>query len=176
MALDVTNSVNVEATLNNWFNSQITGLTKPSWLPSFTVVFDEPEQAISTPSVSVYHLGGTSRKRYQGNRVGEGKTGAAAFGLMDVSCWVSRQDSVSGQAVWAAQLRTLRAYVGEVFAGVTRLALVDYFSDPNNPTNSGYTVRFGDLEYQSTAPDPNPDIERARYLIRYDWTLRGSNS
>jgi len=113
MALDSSNVLNVEATLNYWIDTQLAAITKPSWLPSFSVVFDMPETAIAVPSVSVFHLGGATRKPWQGNRVGENKSGAAAFGLMDVSCWVSRGTEIDGQQVWAQQLRTLRAFVGD---------------------------------------------------------------
>ena len=175
MALHGSNILNVEATLNHWIDTQLAALTKPSWLPAFSVVFDEPETAMPTPSISVYHLGGVGRKRWQGNRAGGSSTGVAQFGLMEVSCWTSRGDEVGGQQVWAAQLRTLRAFLSEIFAGVSALVIADYLSDQTGGTATAFLVRFGDMEYQSTVPDPNPDIERARYLIRYDWTLRGSN-
>lgn len=175
-ALDSSNVFNVEGSLNTWINTQLAALTKPAWLPSFNIVFNVPETGISTPAISIAHMGGDNRKLYQGNHVGESKTGGAAFGLMDISCWVSRSAKIGEQKVWNAQLMTLRAFVAEVFAGVKTVAITDYIADQTGVTASGYRVVFGDLAGQATAHDPNPDIERARYLLRYDWTVRGSNT
>jgi hypothetical protein len=175
-ALDSSNVINVEASLNHWLNTQLAAITKPAWLPTLRIVFNVPETGIVTPAISVTHLGGVTRKRYQGNFVGENKTGAAAFGLLDISCWVSRANTVSGQDVSRAQLMTLRAFVNEVFAGVKTVAIANYVTDQTGNTGTNYRVVFGDLDMQVTALDPNPDILRARYLLRYDWTMRGSNT
>lgn len=166
--LHSTNALNVEASVNNWLNTQLNAITKPSWLPSLAIVFNMPETGILTPGISVFHMPIAQRNRWQGGHVGEGRVGARAANLMDVSCWVSRGDSTN----WNAQLMTLRSMVMSVFAGKSSLQLSDYLSDPANATAVAYKVDFGPLDGADTQHDPNPDIERARFLIRYDWTIR----
>lgn len=165
-ALHVTNTLNVEATLNQWIMDKLNALNKPSWLASFTFRFDAPETAMVLPAFSVYHLPVDSRKIVQGDYVGTGK-GAQSVSLMDLSCWVSRSN-----INWSAQLRTMRAFVDQVFAGNSIIQLVDYLTDPANPAAVSYKVEVERVEWDTVVDDPNPDIERARALVRYRWIQR----
>lgn len=171
--LHATTPLNVEASINAWFSTQVNAISRPSWLPSFTLILNVPETPIVTPGISLYHMPVNQRNLYQGGHVGEGRTGARAANLLDVSCWVSRKASVGGQEnIWNAQLMVLRGMVQGVFAGKGSLQVSNYLSDPANPVAVAYKVDFGLLEGVSTQDDPNPDIMRARFLIRYDWTVR----
>jgi len=165
--LHATSPFNVEASLNSWFQTQINAITKPSWLPTLAIIYNLPEAGIITPGISVFHIPISVRALWQGARVGGGKGGRAAA-LMDVSCWVSRGDSPH----WNAQLMTLGSMVEGIFAGGHSLQLSNYLTDPANPVAVAFKVDVSTLEYASTMHDPNPDIERVRYLVRYDWTLR----
>lgn len=170
--LHATNSINVEASVNNWFNTAINAITKPAWLPSLTLIFNLPDTPIVTPGISVYHMPVSMTNQWQGNHVGSGLVGGRAVNLMDVSCWVSRSATYSTMEAWALQLGTLRSMVQGVFAGTASIQLTNYTSDLGNPLGVAFKVDFIRLEAVATEHDPNPDIERARYLIRYEWTQR----
>jgi len=160
-ALHVTNTVNVEATLNQWIQDEINALDKPAWLPTFVFVFDAPETTLILPAFSVYHLPVSAVKSWNGVISSENVS------LMEVSCWVTR-----GNTNWSAQLRAMRAYVDQIFAANRTAQISNYLSDPANPVAVSYKIDIQRVEWNMVIDDPNPDIERARALIRYRWIQR----
>lgn len=166
------NTFNVEASINAWFVAQVAAVVKPAWLPQVAVVFNMPETGISPPCISLFYLPGFTRNVYQGGHVGGGQKGARAATLLDVSCWVSRGALYDGQEAWNAQLMTLRSIVEGVFAGAAPVVIRDYWSSLTNPSAAAYKVDVADFEAVATMHDPNPDIERARYVARLNWTQR----
>ena len=162
---------NVQATLNQWFITEAAKITKPSWLPSYTVTNTIPEDGIATPSFSVIHLPAAQRSIYQGNQAEEGVTARQALAILDISIWVSRSN-----INWLAQKHTMESMIALVVglqaSGAVRVQ--DYLSDPASPVNVAYRITLGDLATVPTSPDPNPDIERSRNLIDYSWTIRSA--
>jgi hypothetical protein len=160
--LHVTNPLNVEATLNQWFSANMSAITRPSWLTfaAQAVVFNVPETGIATPCFSVNHIPVGQYVQHMGKQPGD-----RAVGLMEVNAWVSRRVTH-----WNAQIKTMDGMVRKVFCDFAAVQLVDYLTDPNTPTAQPYKVNLMGLESVPVMPDPNPDIERRRFLIRYQWT------
>ena len=165
-ALHATNTYNVETTIAKWWYDQLTAITLPSIIPSVNYVFNMPETGITPPAVSVFHLPISTKKRWQGDTTGAGR-GARAANLLDVSVWVSRK--VVG---WNAQLGFLQAMVNQVYASASTIQISDYTTDVNNPASVQYKIDVRDGEWVAVQHDPNPDIERSRFLFRYEWTVR----
>lgn len=157
-----TAAYNVEATLNAWLQTGLLALSRPSFLPAFGLVFVMPDAGISPPAVSVAHQGLRHARTFNGVQA------MRAGGLMDISVWVSR----GGNARWLAQLMTLQSMVTQVRNNATSVVVQDYLTDPANPTATTYKIDLYDLEPVTVTQDPNPDIERRRMLLRYQWYVR----
>jgi len=163
----VTSTFNVEATLNAWANTLITGASLPTWLPSVGVVFDMAEISASMPCYSLHHIPVSREDRYQGRVVGAGQKGRAGVGLFEINAWVSRQS-----ANWQAQLRSMERIIESAATSTASIVITDYETDPFTPVATSYRVLLQEFNILATAPDPNPDIERRRMQITYRWTLR----
>lgn len=163
--LHTTNVYNVRASLNKWLSDTLAAFTLPSHLPAVNVVFAMPETGIEPPAVSVAHHDVMAADLFQGRYVGTGP-GLRQYALMDISCWTSRSN-----VHWLAQLNTLCALITQAWVSQAVLVLSDY-STPGSPATVEYKVNLRDLEYVETSHDSNPDIERSRYLGRYDWIVR----
>ena len=161
-AIEQTNTVNIQYSLNAHMRTALAAITKPSWLASYTYATNNPEATASLPAISVNHIPVSMRDLWQGRAVGNGKTGMKYSALMEVNCWVSRSSTN-----WNAQLRTLQDMVLTVLGNTKQVVILDFVGDQESPTATGYLVRTGDAEIVNTAPDPNPDIERRRILISY---------
>ena len=164
--LHATNTYNVETTLAKWWKDQLSAITLPAILPAVSYVFNMPEVAMNLPCVSFVHLPISTKKRWQGDTTGTGR-GARAANLLDVSVWVSRK--VVG---WNAQLGFLQAMVNQVHAGASTIQISDYTTNVAAPSAVAYKIDGRDGEWVPTQHDPNPDIERSRFLFRYEWTVR----
>lgn len=160
--LHATNPFNVRATLNQWFSANVSAITRPSWLTfaPTAVRFNVPETTLNTPCFSVTHIPVGQFVSNMGKHPGD-----KAMGLLEVNTWVSR-NNVS----WNAQLGTMNSMVQKVFGDYAAVQLVDYLSNPSVPSAQPYKVDLMALENVAVMPDPNPDIERSRFLIRYQWT------
>ena len=174
--IHVTASINVEASLNAWMQTQLALVTKPSFLASYNVVMIEPQVALAPPAFSFTHLPAGTLSRYQGNAASDTLKGYFALGIFDVSAWVTRE-SIN----WRAQLRWMVAAVERVVIGQAHGAveIQDYLTDPNSPTDSNFRVTLGSISKpQLVIPnetfDPNPNIERVRMLIDYQWIQRSA--
>ena len=56
----------------------------------------------------------------------------------------------------------------------TAVVVMDYASSQTAPSSAGYKVDIGDITETQTQPDPNPDVERVRFLIDYSFTFRAN--
>ena len=161
------NTYNVETSINAWFVEALENITRPVVLSGYSVVFNLPETAIVTPAFAVTHRGVGINLGFQGRQVGNGDTGGRAGGLMMIDCYVSRA-SVN----WGAYLAAMAAMVQSVFAGTPSVRVYNYMEDPDFPVATPYKVDFTEFEVIEVAADPNPDIERRRFNVRYNWTVR----
>lgn len=164
-----TSTFNAEASMNLWLQTGLADITKPAWLPAYTIALNMPQGGITPPCFSVIHLPVSRRSRWQGDNVGNGKTGRRAASLMDVSIWVSRQN-----AAYMAQAMAMTAMLEGVVMGTQTVPFYDYWSNPAVPVLTAYKIVLGDMNIAETETDPNPDIYRRRVLIRYDWTVRSN--
>ena len=169
--MNVTSVFNVEATLNEWLQNGLAALTKPAWLPSYTFVQNFQELTASLPAISVHHLSGVGTKRYEGNNAESGVQAVWKHGIMDVSAWVKRSP-LNAADNHTAQLRTMQAMIEEVATGTRGVVIKDWQTSQSAPTATAYRINIGNIAVVETGQDPNPDIERRRILINYDWNLR----
>lgn len=164
---------NVEGTLNNWVNTNLTGAGVPAWMPSARVVFDYPESKLidghSGHAFSVTHLGAEVIGRYEGNNTVGGSAGQMMQGIMEVNAWMSKQQA---GAAWPARLRQMGDMVGYLFTSGQQVEITNLYTSTAAPSGVGGLINVGQAEEAAVAPDPNPDIMRRRYLVRYRWVER----
>lgn len=161
------NTYNVETSINDWFVTALAEITRPVVLAGYSVVFNMPETAIVTPAFAVTHRGVGVNMALQGRNVGSGDKGGRAGGLMLIDCYVSRS-----AVNWNAYLGAMASMVQSVFVGTSGIVVYNYMDDPDFPVPTPYKVDFTELEAIEVAADPNPDIERRRFNVRYNWTVR----
>lgn len=161
---------NVEATLSQHFTTTISAITRPAWLstlPAF--VYNWDEVAANLPCFALAHIPAGMLNDIQGRTVGDGQQGRKALGLLEVSCFVTRNANPS----WNAQLRTMRDLV-ETAATSTRTVVINDYSTPGVPTATAYKVDILDVTETPTEADTNPAIQRARILISYSFYFRSN--
>lgn len=170
--LHVTNDFNVEASINKFIKDGLTAIVRPSVLPTLpNFVENMPEVKANLPAFSFVHLPAGSIDSFQGRNAEFGAKTSRDLGILDLSLWVSRLS-----ANWNAQLRVMQAMVKTVYLdSKTGVIIHDYRITPTAPTASSYRVVFNDLDIVITSPDANPDIERRRLLIKYEWMMRSTN-
>jgi hypothetical protein len=163
-----TSIFNVEATINARIRAALTDVIRPSWLPDMpTITTDAPEDPAVMPAFSLYHISVASFDLWQGRNVGQGKKGFETAAILEVNCWVSRSNTN-----WLAQQRTMRDMVSTVLVNTIEYVIQDYGANQVSPADTGYLVRLGTAKEVQTAADPNPDVERVRILVEYDWVYR----
>ena len=69
-------------------------------------------------------------------------------------------------------LHGAREMVNQVHAGASTIQISDYTTNVAVPALVAYKIDVRDGEWVPTQHDPNPDIERSRFLFRYEWTVR----
>lgn len=161
-----TSRFNVEATLNSWLLTTVNDYDKPTWMGDISFVFDMPDTELPTPAISLHHIPIDTEPRWQGNNVGTGN-GYRASAFMEINLWVSKTNPN-----WMAQLRTMQSMVEHAAINKVVVMVRDYYSNPVSPTLMGYKVNIGALTGRETQPDKNPNIERRRLLLLYDWIIR----
>lgn len=170
-----TNSFNVEASINDAYKTALLAITLPSFLPSVSVVFNWPEIEANLPCFSIVHFTGSSSDRYQG-RVDTNTTSVMYnTGILEISAWVSRDQKVNGQDVWAAQIAFMKSMIEAVHTRTSVIRLSDYTSNPASPSTVNYKINISDLNEVQVAEDVNPSIRRKRFLINYNWHHRANN-
>jgi hypothetical protein len=169
--LAVATRFHVEATLNAWLATTIATITRPAWLstlPAF--VYNWDEVAASVPCFAVQHIPAGLLNDLQGRTVGSDvSAGRRALGLMEVSCFVTR----NGNPSWNGQLRTMRDLVETAATSARTVPLYDY-SAPGSPSATSYKIDLQDVTETPTEADANPAIQRARVLIRYSFIFRAN--
>lgn len=164
---------NAEGSVNEWFRKTITANGTPSWMPSARVVYDRQEMPLlsgySGHAFSVEHLGSEPVMHYQGRYTVGGSAGHMRQGLVEVNCWVSR--SAAGPQ-YPQRLRQMGDMVTRTFTSGLAVPLLNLYTGASEPTSIGAIVRVSEAEYVPTVGDPNPDILRRRYVVRYRWEER----
>jgi hypothetical protein len=169
-ALSAATRFNVEATLSAHFTTTISAITRPAWLtalPAF--VYNWDEVAASLPCFAFAHIPAGMLNDIQGRQVGGGQMGRRALGILEVSCFVSRNANPS----WNAQLRTMRDLVETAATSSVTVMAQDY-SAPSAPTNTTVAIHVDGVDETPVEADANPAIQRARILISYSFTYRAN--
>jgi hypothetical protein len=168
----VTNTYNVEASINAYFKAAFTAMTRPSFLstlPSFAE--NTPETPASLPTFSFVHLPAGSMDIYQGRKAEPGAKAVRGLGILDIGAWVSRKNTS-----WNAQLRFMQSMIDTAYMDSGGGVIIrDYTVTPQTPTVSSYRAVFNDLDVVIVADDPNPDVMRRRVLVKYQWDVRSTN-
>ncbi len=164
---------NVEGTLNNWIKTNMTAHGVPVWMPSARIVFDYPEQPLvsghSGHAFSVTHVGAEVIQQYEGDNTIEGSAGQMMQGMMEVNCWVSKQQA---GASWPARLRQMGDMVGYLFSSAHQVEINNLYTSTAAPSGVGGLINIKRANETQVAPDPNPDIARRRFLTTYRWIER----
>ncbi len=163
-----TSVYNVEATMNSRTRAALTDITRPSWLSDMpTIVSDAPEKTAIMPAFSFHHIPVGDYDQWQGRGVGDGKAGLNSHAIFEVSCWVTRDTKD-----WVAQLRTMKDMVRTVFTKNIDYVIQDYATSQSSPADTAFLIRLKGSRVLATAADVNPDVERCRILIDYEWVYR----
>ena len=175
-SIHATASVNVKATLAAWMQTNLALVDRPANLDAYTVEMNIPQEGIATPSYSITHIDAGRMSRYQGNAASATLKGYYALGILDVSAWVSRV-----QVNWQAQLRWMVSAAERVVIGQEHgaIEIQDYITDPSSPTDTEFRITLLDMAIpQLVIPNetfnPNPNIERVRMVINYQWIIRSA--
>lgn len=177
--LHETAAPNIEASITAHFVEHLGIIETPSYLAplridsqTVRVVMDMPEVEVNTPCFSVFHIPGGISTNYQGSVENDSTSVGRAYGQVDISAWVSRDDLVSNQRVWMAQLRYMQEMITQVYQSWPNIPVKNYLASPGLPLDTSYLVRLQNMSIVQTAQDPNPNIERRRVLIAYWWHSR----
>jgi len=164
---------NVEGTLNNWVRVNLTAAGVPVWMPSARVVFDYPETPLisghSGHAFSVTHLGAEVVGTFEGNNTVAGSAGQMMQGMMEVNCWVSKQQA---GGAWPGRLRQMGDMVGRLFTSGSQVEITNLYTSTAAPSGAGGLINVKRAYEVQVAPDPNPDIMRRRFLTTYRWIER----
>lgn len=165
-----TSVMNAEYSFNAWLRAQLTAitLTSETWLSTPGIYTNNPEATANLPAFSVNHIPVTFDSEWQGHIVDSvGGKGLNATQIAEVNCWVSRKTTN-----WLQQLRTMQDMVLSVLAAASDIVISDYVTNPSSPASTVYLLRLRDARATPTVQDPNPDIERRRVLVTYEWIYR----
>lgn len=162
-------SFNVQATLNQWMLTHLNNILLPEWMSTapITVLVEPNDVTAALPCYALYHIPVGMSQAIQGNRVGDGEKGGMVSGLLEISCYVSKNALQSG-----ALLRTMQDWVMALAVGDTIVPVLDFASDLYTPQECGYKIDIGDLTEVTVETDPNPDVSRVRLLLDYSYTFR----
>jgi hypothetical protein len=164
---------NAEGTLNNWFRVNLTAAGVPGWMPSARVVFDYPEQQLisghSGHAFSVTHLGAEVIGTYEGDNTIAGSAGQMMQGMMEVNCWVSKQQA---GAAWPSRIRQMGDMVGHLFSSAHQVEITNLYTSTATPSGVGGLINIKRANESQVASDPNPDIARRRFVAAYRWVER----
>ena len=168
----VTSTYNVEASINAYFKSAFTAMSRPSFLPNLPYFAENtPEVKANFPAFSFVHLPSGSMDVYQGRNAEPNTKAMRDLGILDLSVWVIRT-----AVNWNAQLRFMQAMIETAYLDSRGGVIIrDYTTTPASPSASSYRATFNDLDVVIVSPDANPDIERRRCLVKYQWDVRSTN-
>jgi hypothetical protein len=163
---------NVQASVNDWFRTNLTGAGLPAWMGSARVAFNWPDADLISGAghvFSVTHLGSDVAQIYQGRTVADGQNGQTMRGLLEVDCWLSERKASASAHLMLGQMGDMVTYL---FTSGRQVPIKNLYASIASPPTLSATVRVGQAEEQSVQPDPNPDIMRKRYLVGYQWVER----
>jgi hypothetical protein len=171
-SVHATTTYNVEASINAYFRTAFSSLSRPSFLPTpIPVTENMPEVTASLPSFSFVTIPAGALDIYQGRNVDNSTRGIRELGILDLSMWVSRKT-----INYMAQLRFMQGMITDAYiASKGGIVINDYTSTPASPSATSYRVTLCDLDFVVVTDDPNPDILRRRALVKYQWDARSSN-
>jgi hypothetical protein len=170
-ALSAATRFNVEATLNAHFTTTITAITRSthlSALPAF--VYNWDEVAASLPCFAFAHIPAGMLNDIQGRQVGGSQMGRKALGILEVSCFVTRNANPS----WNGQLRSMRDLVETAATSSATVVVYDYQTSASSPSATTYKVNIDGVNETPVEADANPAIQRARILIEYSFHFRAN--
>lgn len=158
--LHVTAPLNVQTTINVWLKQALEEYVLPPQLPSWKYVEMMPESGIEPPAISIFHIPIEDTPN---------NIDSDSRALADISVWVTRKDHA-----WSYQRLYMHSMIAQTMAGFTEIQIHDYVFDPANSTPEPYRIVFGTLDAVPNVPDVNPDIERTRLLLAYEWKTRSN--
>ena len=164
-----TGEFNIRGSLMAWLDAGLQ-TNKPDSIASVRLNYDHPEQPLAPPEWSVYFLGSFNDPApFGGANVGDGKTGGRRYGLLEVDCWASRNNTA-----WRKQLAQMGDSVTKTYhaAASNGVRVYDFYTSETTPSALAYRIVLDGIEEREVAPDPNPDIERRRLLIHFNWIER----
>lgn len=171
--MHVTNINNVEASLNLHFVDRLSAISLPAWFALYNIAYNWPEEELNTPCFSFTHLPVSTEMPFQGNVESDTLSVSVGSAILEINCWVSRDDVYNGQQVWVARLQYMHSMVQQVMTREPIVVIQDVVTDPNFPTPAGYKIDLMRLTNPATLPDDeNPSIRRRRLLINYMWRVR----
>ena len=162
-------ALNVEGSFNDFFIKQITAKGLPAFIPSSVVNTDYPVVPLTYPSFSIIHLGSTPQQIAEGQNLDDGWRGVRQNGLAEIDCWESYQRA-SGNHIY--NIRIMRDMAARVFATGAAIPILDVYGSTAAPTSNGTIIRAMAAQSFPVAPDPNPDVVRARLVVEYNWLER----
>ncbi len=166
------NSFNAESSVNLWFAARLAEMPLPPFMPAMpNIVFQAQEIVPHLPCFALFHLPGNLDTSFMGGVVGDGLYGGRDMSIVEVSCYVSRNDEF-----WRAVQNTMRDMIKSLVVVNRIIPILDYYTDPIAPPETGYKVDLMGVTEVEVQDDPNPDVERARLLIETLYTYRASSS
>jgi len=167
-------SYNVEASLGEWFRVNVTANGSPSWMWTARTVYGwDEESPIMSGSAgfafSVNFLGSNAVQQFQGRRVGADAVGHTREGLMEINTWVSKQHAKNAYRQRLAQAGDM---VHALLTSAHSVPITHVYGSQAQPTGIGAVARLMDYDEVGVGPDPNPDMLRRRFLVRYQWIQR----
>lgn len=173
--MHVTSVNNVEASLNLHFVDKLSAIDRPAWFASYNIAYNWPEDELVTPCFSFTHLPVGVEMPYQGNVESDSFAVSVGSAILEINCWVSRDDKYNNQDVWMARLQYMHSMVQQVMTREPVVVIQDVVTDPSYPTPAGYKIDLARLTNPATLPDDaNPSIRRRRLLISYMWRIRAA--
>jgi hypothetical protein len=162
---------NVVATINNWLNEKLI-VNKPPTLSAATLVFVRPEILLRAPGWSVHYLSvDDDVTPFHGGITSGGTRGRRRFGLLEISCWVTRR-AVNWQQQLLQMQDAVTLSVTQQLSSGAAIVIQDYYTLASQPPDTAYRVTLTEIETREPPTDPNPDIERKRLLISFYWVER----
>jgi len=166
-----TGSYNVEGSVRAWLGAALVANTAPL-VGAVPLRVDWPQRPLDPPCFTFVGLGGSpSPITLEGSRVDGGKTGTLRWALAEIDCWESQQHA-NYQARLAQMGDVLTASWLAVLKTGGSIPIYDFYTSPSAPAALAYRITLYELSETAAAPDPNPDIMRRRFVLKYRWIER----
>jgi len=161
---------NVQSTLFAWMYAQLIAF-KPASIDAVRFQIEWPEEAITAPLWSMIILSVDSGSGFQGNHVSGNQRGGLRYGISQIDCWVTRRNDN-----WVQQLAQMQDAVSKAVhtlqAKGSALVIYDFYTNVQAPIKTSYRMTITGLSRHQPPTDPNPDIDRKRMLLNFQWVER----